>query len=76
MATQPPTWSEHLDRLEEWLRRAEDPEALPPVADPVGVPAGEDLLRARSLLLAMADREVDLRRERDVVQRAEVYSRT
>ena len=71
----PPTWAEHLDRLEEWLRRAEDPTARPPVAQPEGQPAGTDLLRARTLLAAMAEREVAVRRLRDDVGRAEAYSR-
>ncbi len=68
------TWTEHLDQLEEWVRRAADPGALPPAADPAGVPSPTELLRARALLAAMADREIDLRRQRDEVKRADLYN--
>ena len=68
-----PTWTQHLDRLEEWVRRVDDPEALPPATAPVGVPEGAELLRAKALLAAMTQRETELRRQQEGLTRAHTY---
>ncbi len=69
-----PTWTQHLDRLEEWVRRADDPEAVPPELSPIGPPEGADLLRARALLSAMSEREADVRRQQEGLTRAHTYA--
>lgn len=67
------TWSDYLLLLEDWVRRADDPEAVVP-GDPVGVPTPDELLRARALLAAMERREVALNTERRELAAHAAYS--
>jgi hypothetical protein len=69
------TWVEFLDQLEEWVRRADDPAALPPVSAPSCAPVGDDAVRARTVLALMATRQDELQTERRQLFQAASYAR-
>ena len=69
------TWAEFLDQLEEWVRRADDPSAQPPLSAPSCTPVGDDAVRARSVLALMATRQDELQTERRQVLQAASYAR-
>lgn len=69
------SWTEFLDQLEEWVRRADDPAAHPPVEAPTSAPVGEDAVRARTVLALMSTRQGELQGERRQLLAAASYAR-
>lgn len=69
-------WGDYLDALEEWVRRADDPSALPPHSAPTTPAEGADAFRARVVLALMERRQLELQTDKRLLLQAVAYARS